>query len=110
VVKKLQRLRALFRFALERNWIEANSAAKPKNPVVKLAPNDSGSCSRTAQNNAKRVRALVLLLRYSGLRICDAAALEVDKISSDRLFLYTHKTDEPVYCKLPSFIITALET
>ena len=127
VMKKLERLRALFRFALDSNWIEGNPAAKLKNPVVKSAPTIpftreemirilaacemyTDSYGRTGQNNGKRVRALVLLLRYSGLRIGDAAALEVDKINGDRLFLYTHKTDEPVYCKLPAFVVEALES
>jgi len=50
----------------------------------------------------------VLLLRYSGLRIRDAASLSRDRIQNDKLFLYTAKTGTPVFCPLPPFVIEAL--
>jgi integrase len=62
------------------------------------------------QGNAKRMCALVLLLRYSGLRIGDAVRLARDWIKDRRLFLYTQKTGVPVWCPLPDFVITALES
>jgi integrase/recombinase XerD len=58
--------------------------------------------------NAVRLRALVLLLRYSGLRIRDAATLSRNRIQGDKLFLYTAKTGTPVYCPLPPFVMEAL--
>jgi integrase len=39
--------------------------------------------------NAQRLRAFVLLLRYSGLRIGDAVQLDVDRIQESKLLLYT---------------------
>jgi len=59
--------------------------------------------------NRRRMRALVLLLRYSGLRIGDAVTLSSERIDTDKLFLYTSKAGTPVYCPLPSFVITALD-
>ena len=59
--------------------------------------------------NARRIRALVLLLRHTGLRIGDAVTLERSRITRDKLFLYTAKTGTPVYCPLPDFVLTALE-
>jgi len=59
--------------------------------------------------NAWRIRALVLLLRHSGLRIGDAVTLERGRITGDKLFLYTAKTGTPVYVPLPNFVLTALE-
>jgi integrase/recombinase XerD len=47
-------------------------------------------------DNARRIRALVLLLRYSGMRIGDAVSLAGDRIEGNRLFLYTQKTGVPV--------------
>jgi integrase len=64
---------------------------------------------RTGQANAQRLRALVLLLRYSGLRIRDAVTLACDRIVNGRLFLYTAKTGVPVWCPLPDFVVRALE-
>jgi hypothetical protein len=41
---------------------------------------------------------MLLLLRWSGLRISDAAKLERSKLTDDgKLFLYTQKTGQPVY-------------
>jgi len=57
-----------------------------------------------------KARAMVLLLRYSGLRIQDAACLERRRLKDGRLFLYTQKTGTPVYCPLPPTAITALES
>ena len=44
---------------------------------------------------AVRVRALVLLMRYSGLRIRDAVTLSRDRIRDGKLFLYTPKPEPP---------------
>jgi integrase/recombinase XerD len=60
--------------------------------------------------NAARLRALVLLLRYSGLRIRDAVTLARDQIQNDKLFLYTAKTGTPVYCPLPPVAVSALNS
>jgi integrase len=46
---------------------------------------------RYRKGTPARLKALVLLMRYSGLRIGDAVTLEVDRITEDRLFLYTQK-------------------
>jgi integrase len=42
--------------------------------------------------NAQRLRAFVLVLRYSGIRIGDAVQLSKDRVQGNRLFLYTQKT------------------
>jgi integrase len=60
------------------------------------------------RGNRVRLRALVLLLRYSGLRIRDAATLSRSRIQGDKLFLFTAKTGTLVYCPLPPFLIDAL--
>jgi len=54
--------------------------------------------------NALRLRALVLLLRYSGLRIRDAVTLGQDRIREGKLFLLTAKTGTVVYCPLPEAV------
>jgi integrase/recombinase XerD len=53
---------------------------------------------------------MVLLLRYSGLRMQDAACLERSRLKDGRLFLYTQKTGTPVYCPLPPVVSATLET
>lgn len=51
---------------------------------------------------------MVLLLRYSGLRIQDAACLERSRLVNDKLFLYQQKTGTPVYCPLPPVVVEGL--
>jgi len=125
-VKNLERLRAIFRFACDAGWIDSNPAKPLKLPRVNRRPTMPftreemdrilAACELYPDQhvhrglpNAKRVRALILLLRYSGLRIGDAAACEVKRLSGDRLFLYAEKTGVPVYCRLPPFVVKALE-
>ena len=61
------------------------------------------------KENALRLRAFVLLLRYSGMRIGDTVSLSADRIKGNRLFLYTAKTGTPVNTVLPDFVLEALE-
>lgn len=48
-------------------------------------------------------------MRYSGLRIGDAASLACDRLDGQKLFLYTAKTGTPVYTKLPQFVVDELD-
>jgi integrase len=59
--------------------------------------------------NAQRLRAFVLLLRYSGLRIGDATQLDVNRIQKNKLLLHTEKTGVLVYCVLPDMVVKALD-
>jgi integrase len=55
-----------------------------------------------------KIKALILLMRYSGLRIRDAVCLSRSKIENGRLFLYTQKSGTPVYLPLPPVVLEAL--
>ena len=118
VVKKMERLRAFFRYAEENEWIKKNPAAKLKSPTPKQKPtmpftqDDMVSILAACDHyrgDGSRMKALVLLLRYSGLRIGDAVRLARDRIVAGRLFLYTAKTSVPVWCPIPSFVTEALD-
>jgi integrase/recombinase XerD len=60
------------------------------------------------RENALRLRGLVLLLRFSGMRIGDAVSLTKDRLDGDRLFLYTQKTGVAVNTVLPNFVLKSL--
>src|SRR5229473_6193414 len=56
-----------------------------------------------------RLRALTLLMRWTGLRIRDAVTLEKSRLAKtdrggDCIFLYQAKTGEPVYCPIPPHV------
>ncbi len=61
--------------------------------------------SKTDQFGA-RLRAAILLMRWSGLRVRDAFTLERARLckterGQDAILLYQEKTGEPVYCVIP---------
>ncbi len=64
---------------------------------------------RAGLANAQRLRAFVLLLRYSGMRIGDAVQCGPDRLKGSKLFLYTQKTGVPVQCALPDFVVREIE-
>jgi site-specific recombinase XerD len=122
--KKLERLRTFFRFAEDRQWMESNPAKLIRPPKVTLKPTlpfskDEmerilGACEKyprknsLGQDNRARIRAFVLLLRFSGLRLQDAVSLRKDRIKDNKLFLYTQKTGTPVFIPLPVAVVAAL--
>lgn len=126
--KTLERLRSFFRFAHDRSWTENNPATRLKLPRVSLRPTMpltrsdmlkllaecedrlQKSKQRPARANILRLKTLVLLMRYSGLRISDAVTLTTDRLDGNRLFLYTQKTGVPVHTVLPESVLDALET
>jgi len=118
--KKLEAFRAFFRFVHESGWIPTNPASHLKPPKITEPPTAPFTREEVAsilnacdiypdKANALRLRALVFLLRYSGLRIRDAITLSRNRIQDDKLFLYTAKTGTAVYCPLPPFVVKALD-
>jgi site-specific recombinase XerD len=115
--KNLERLRAFFRFCMHGDWIAKNPARAIKGPKVAHRPtlpfSDSEmariveACGRYPGNQA-RLRAFVLTMRYSGLRIGDTIALDHSRLSGNKLLLYTAKTGTPVYVPLPPVVMSAL--
>lgn len=122
-LKKLERLRAFLRFCERRKWIDENPAADLKAPKIQNRPTMPFTqaemmkvltafdkyAKRAGRANAQRLKAFVLLLRYSGMRIGDTVKCGTDRIVGDKLFLYTQKTGVPVHSVLPDFVIRELE-
>jgi integrase len=122
-LKALERLRAFMRFCEQRHWIETNPAAELKPPKVPTRPTLPFTreemlrilaaidkyAKRTGVANGQRLRAFVLLLRYSGLRIGDAVQCGGGRLNGNRLFLYTQKTGVAVWCVLPDFVVREIE-
>lgn len=123
-IRDLGFLKAFFNFALDSEWIDKNPARKIKKPKDRRPPTmpftpqqmaDILAASERYGNgggglyrDARLIRALILLLRYSGLRIGDATTLERGRITGDKLFLYTSKAGTPVHVLLPPWVVDAL--
>ena len=126
-LKKLERLRTFFRFVESNKWITENPAAAIQSPKVRARPTMPftqeymskiiAACEIYPGENktpmpmpGRRLRALVLMLRYSGMRISDAVGCEVNRLNKGKLLLYTQKTGVPVYLPLPAFVVEALRS
>ncbi len=117
--KKLEALRTFFRFIHGSGWLQTNPALGIKAPKVNDPPTLPftseefekvlAACDKHPnRQNRVRLKALVLLLRYSGLRITDAVTLSRQQIKDDVLVLRTAKTGTDVRVPLPPETIDAL--
>jgi integrase/recombinase XerD len=123
--KKLEALRTFFRFAHESSWTDSNPALLIKPTKVDDPPTlpytqaefrsvieACGKYPRPEHPNERRgarLKALVLLLRYSGLRITDAVTLSKHQIEDGVLKLRTAKTGTDVRVPLPPRAVDALD-
>lgn len=95
--QKLERPRAFFRFSYKRKWITENATTELRSPKISHRPTMPFTIEETqkvfaavdryvqetsasGRENGRRLRALVLLLRYSGMRISDVVNLTVDRL------------------------------
>ncbi len=94
--RRIDRLKIFLGFCLESGWIQKNPAKSLKPPEVKViekAPFTEAElqsifevCRKLVtrgtygKENVKRVRAFIYILRYTGLRISDAAKLQVSHV------------------------------
>lgn len=115
--KKLERFKAFWNFVVSQDWVLRSPAKDIKPPLV--GDNETQPFTREEMDSIlrncwkmqenRRVRALVLLLRYSGLRIGDAVSLSKDRIDANgMLSLYTAKSGTIVRIPLPPFVTNAL--
>jgi integrase/recombinase XerD len=124
-LKKLERLKCFFRFAEEHKWVNENPACKLKapklthRPTLPFSPDEvrriiqalkvfRKRANSRGQDSALRLHALVLVLRYTGMRIGDSVKLTASEVNGNRLFVYTQKTGVPVNVLLPEFVAQSL--
>lgn len=122
---RLEHVRGFFRFCHNSGWIQSNPSVlvKPPRPdgvpTLPFSEEDITAILSAAEKfNPRgtygagmrlRIKAMVLLLRYSGLRISDAAILERASVRDDKLMLRTVKTGTTVWLPLPKMVVEALE-
>lgn len=127
--KKQERLTGFFWFCIRAGWIIANPTNNLGRISVTQAPTDyftreefdklldstylyreSRSEESIGGIHGTRLRTLLLLMRWSGLRIRDAITLERTRLVGDNLLLYQAKTGTPVYVPLPPQVADALRS
>ena len=115
--KNLERIRAFFRFCHQAGWIKQNPALAVKPPKVSQSPTLPFSredmtrivaaCEKYG-GNRDRIKAFVLTMRYTGLRIGDTIRLSKTQVSDGKVFVRTAKTGQPVTVPVPPDVVTAL--
>jgi integrase len=115
--KTQELLRSFFNFCLKHDWIRKNPAALLSKIRVETVPTDYfnreefdkiiAACDTYTTKSPKpelrraKVKALILLMRWSGLRAGDAIKLERSKLIENKILLRMEKTGEPVWCPIP---------
>jgi len=120
-IKELQTFRTFFSFCVSRRWCTANPAKEIKLPRAK--PNEVepytkeqlaailAACDDIGQQPYERLRAraLILIMRHTGLRISDALMLRKDRVRDGQIMLFTRKTGGHVLLPIPQGMEFALE-
>jgi integrase/recombinase XerD len=118
---------AFYGFALSNKWVEDNLAKQLKRPriearetlpyekeemlrILTAAESRIAECQAHGRDNARRLKALIYLLRYSGLRIGDAVGCDTKRLVGGNLRLYTQKSGTHVHLPLPPFVVKELDS
>ena len=123
--KRLEMLRRFFGFCVDSGWMKTNPARGVKSslaeydPTMPYSKDEIERMLRAAdtvreihpkmpQGIEKKLRAIILLMLHSGVRISDAVLLHRDRIKKGKLFLRQAKTKHPMWVPLPKKVLEAL--
>jgi site-specific recombinase XerD len=121
-IKEIEILRQFFAFAVDREWTHKNPAKALKRPRLQEA-NDVqpytqeeivrmiAACDFIGRGSYERLRAraMLLLMRFAGLRISDVVTLSRDHIKGTRIEKRAEKNGRWIRVKLPSEVFGALD-
>ncbi|MGH9326054.1 MAG: tyrosine-type recombinase/integrase [Terriglobia bacterium] len=127
--KKFERVIGFFWFCVRQGWLRENPTATMGRVIAKHVPTDYFTAeeykriidatyrlgedmerSWAPEKRGIRIRALTELMRWSGLRIRDAATLECARLVENKLMLYQAKTGTPVFVPLPPHVANLLRS
>jgi len=120
--KEQERLKTFFRWCHKRKYVEDD----PTDGLTAVKASKGGKRERFTDEQVARifkaigevhkdpgqvakVRAFLLVLRYTALRIGDVTNLQKSHLAGDRLFLYATKNEQPVYTVVPQCVLDALK-
>lgn len=123
--KAQELVRSFFGFCIRQGWLTVNPASQlsrikvPRKVITYFTDDEFNKLSDATYKLAAtlttrraviavRLRTLILLMRWSGLRISDAVTLERSRLHGDNLLLNQTKTDTPVFVPLPPHVAQAL--
>jgi len=111
--KKLDRLKAAFRFFHEAAWVPTNAAKQLKPavaPKVKVKPfSPDEQALILAKPQTSRIRAFVHTLYHSGLRISDCCFLRPDDFDGNCIRRVNRKNQAEIYVPIPPYLKSELD-
>ncbi len=112
--KQIERLRTFFRFCIENKWISESPAQflkppeiDPPDKVQVFTEEELAHIHETIKHPI--MRAFVLTLQHTGLRISDAVQLSKELIKNGKLSILTKKKKVLVELPLPPVLLAALD-
>jgi integrase/recombinase XerD len=127
MLKRLETVKAFFKFCAASGWLEKNPAESVKGPEVKpeatlpfsdeeierifLALEDQYLAAHpmSTEGTKKKIRAFLLVMLYSGIRISDCVFLRKERVRDGKLFIRkSQKTGVPIWVPLPPKVLEAL--
>ena len=124
-LKRLERMKSFFGWVMAQRWIEINPAKELKRPLTHDPPADPISDedmsdlidaiermgTNGGEDNAShdRLLTMILLLRYTGLRISDVVRFSAERLKGNSVFLHMRKTGNPLWLPLPEFLVAKLK-
>lgn len=120
--KEQERIRTFFRWCRRRDYIDRD----PTEGLTRVRAEVGGKRERFTDDEIEKifarvpeiypdptesakVRAFLLTLQYTALRIGDVTNLQKSHVTGDRLFLRTLKTGQPVFTVVPAVVVEALK-
>lgn len=127
--KEMEIIRQIFFFAIERDWVRQNpvkkshlpkdARSKPRNPytpkeidaIINAATRIGNDIDKPKvwERLQARALAIILLMRYYGLRISDVAKFSRDEIRDGQIWIRTKKNREDLWLPLYEDVKAALE-
>jgi integrase/recombinase XerD len=124
--KRLEMIRSFFRFCVDSGWIEKNPAKAVTSPKVDSPPTLPytetemekilWAAETVREIHPKmpagaetRLLGLIMLMRYSGIRISDAVMFKRSQLKNGKLFLRQAKTKQNVWVPLPEKAVQAIK-
>lgn len=125
VQKRLERVRKFFGFCVDSEWLNRNPAKRVKLPPAKYDPTMPFTDGEMAKilwaaefireahpkipiKTPAKLSALILLMRYSRLRISDACLFRPAQLDDGKGFLLQEKTKKPVWVPVPERVVRAI--
>ena len=120
--RELEILRAVFSFCADRGWAKDNPARRIRIPKIRTKEKKPytreeivailAACELIGQEayERDRAKAMVMIMRHTGLRVGDAFMLRKDQVREGKIFLHAKKNSQPVFLPVPVELETMLAT